>query len=465
MTIRQLSFISQPVRRRFGLTIIGIALVGASCGAPASQNTLVDPFPKQKLSLEVWLPFDEGPMFKDAVANYRGLHPNVSVNFRAIPAATYETELLNALAAGQGPDIVSLPNDRIPKFADKLLPMPDEFYADHNPVTNVSVKYAPAVATDAIVKGKVYGVPFYTDTLALYWNRAMFLELFNQHIRAGTDFNHDLLLRAPADWNEVVQTIPLITQRNQSGGFDRAAIALGATSNVPVMSDIIAAFLLQQNVIMTSADQRDATFHLPDINDPTYYPGAAVLEFLRLFSDPDSPYYTWNADQPEAVQAFIDGKLAMMINYQALMPYLKQRNPKLDVATSPLPQAANAKTIVDFARYHLETVTNQSKHPQVAWDFIRFITDFGLLSYNSLSGRPSPTRLVPATTTVLERTYRLDPFGLQIGTAKSWFKGQDALGADSILLRALDRVVLEKQDPHESIMQAAQELSKDLQGT
>ncbi len=214
--------------------------------------------------------------------------------------------------------------------------------------------------------------------------------------------------------------------------------------------------MLQQGVKMVTADGNNTAYHLPDPNDSTYYPGAAVLDFLRGFSDPASDHYSWDAQRPDAIQNFIDGKLAMMINYPSVVPYLVQRNPGLSVNLAPLPQISNARTIVDFAGdYRIEAVNKASKYPQVAWDFLDKMVDIGLPLYLETTGQTSAIKQFTPTTTVAERAYRTDVPLLAVATARSWFKGPAAAQADLLLSQSLDRVIGQGQNARDSLTEAA----------
>lgn len=449
--------------RRWLSLLIAVSLTGTACGVPTGQNGIVDSFPNVPITLEIWRPYNEAGAYLASSQFYHDRHPNVTVNYQYKNPATFEAELIDALANGTGPDIVALDNDRMPAFIDKLVPMPVAFFVGSDLTANITARYAPAVATDTIFDGKVYGIPFSTDSLALYFNRGMAREVFQDLIREGREFRQDLLVRAPADWDEVVETTKLITQRSGET-INRAGIALGVSANVPRTPDIIAAMFLQRGIQMTSSDRRSATFHLASPADPNAYPAATVLEYLKGFVDPSSSYYTWNTSLPNALDAFIEGKLAMLIHHQGAAPYIRQRNPQIEFITAPFPQIPNARAIVDYAIYPVEAVTNNAEYPEVAWDFLSFINQFGLTEYTQSTGRTIPQRGVPATTTVLERYFLTSAFSVQLPTAYSWFKGPNADQVDRQFAQALDRVSQENKDPKESLNQAAAAVSQLLVG-
>lgn len=452
--------------RRLAGICLSVALLGASClggTSPSKPSTIVSSFPHGSINLTIWQPFDEAKDWQPLYQAYQRDHKNITFTFKYIDPANYETDLINALAAGTGPDIVSLPNTAIPQFQSVLVPMPDGFFTGTTAVNGLTSQYPSAVATDAIQGGKVYGIPFYIDTLALFSNTKLKSDIFNQYIAAGKQVDSSLFFQEPADWTTVVAAVKLLAQHNGST-LTRPGIALGTSNNVPHLADITAALLLQQGVSMVTPDKKGAAFHLADPNNPTFYPGTAVLNFLKGFTDPASDYYSWNANQPDAVQDFIDGKLPMLVDYQSDISYIKQRNPTLAFTTTPFPQIANATKIVDYANYQLQVVTNNSQHPDVAWDFLHTALD-NLGDYLYKTGRTAAASQVPATTTVYQRKNLTQPFGFQVPTAQSWYKGKDPVAADTILTRMVDQVTTHGADPQSSLFQAGQALAQLLGGS
>lgn len=167
---------------------------------------------------------------------------------------------------------------------------------------------------------------------------------------------------------------------------------------------------------------------------------------------------------PNGLDAFIEGQAAMIIADRSVARLIEQRNPTLRFRISPLPQLPNAEEIVDYARYPVEAVTNNSEYSEVAWDFLQHVSTYTLALYFTNTDRTNPIRNQAATTTVLQRTnITSGTFSLQVGTARSWYKGPQALMADSILADALDRVSIDGQSARDSLNQAAALFTATLQ--
>ena len=68
-------------------------------------------------TLTVWGVFDRADVFEKLVEGYRKLQPGVEINYVQKDPATYEDELINALATPKGPDVFMFHNTWLPKRA------------------------------------------------------------------------------------------------------------------------------------------------------------------------------------------------------------------------------------------------------------------------------------------------------------------------------------------------------------
>jgi multiple sugar transport system substrate-binding protein len=207
------------------------------------------------------------------------------------------------------------------------------------------------------------------DNLMLFYNTDIFSE---KRVR-----------NAPKTLQELVNLVPVLTERDSAGNIIRSAIALGETSDsIPGASGIIAALMMQYGADMTSPDNSKATFDLPVANtNPPVLAGQEALSFYAQFADPTSPLYTYTGKKdsndirafPSDVQAFMEGKSAMMLGYGYQVQNIRKFNPSLKFETAPMPQN-NIQDPVTIANYWGEVVSKNSEHPNEAWDFINYMT-------------------------------------------------------------------------------------------
>ena len=90
-----------------GLLLLAVLFTAASCGGGGGGG--------QAVELVWWKPFDDPRFIEPLIQEFQKTHPNVRVKYVQKNIETYEDEVLQALAAGNGPDIFSIRNDWLPK--------------------------------------------------------------------------------------------------------------------------------------------------------------------------------------------------------------------------------------------------------------------------------------------------------------------------------------------------------------
>src|SRR3989344_3373611 len=96
------------------ITLLAVMFTAAACGAPQK--------PTQKIELVWWSVFADADSVRVLIKEFEPANPGVSIKFVKKNIETYEDELVNALAAGTGPDLFSIHNDWLPKHWDKMAP-------------------------------------------------------------------------------------------------------------------------------------------------------------------------------------------------------------------------------------------------------------------------------------------------------------------------------------------------------
>ncbi|MBX4188206.1 MAG: extracellular solute-binding protein, partial [Candidatus Doudnabacteria bacterium] len=175
---------------------------------------------EEQVELTWWKTFQDREDVGPLIEAYQKSRPNVTIKYVKKNIADYESELLNAIASGKGPDIFTIHNDWLPVHIDKMSAMPsgmtERQYRD---------SFVDVAASDFIKDGKIYAMPLAVDTLALYYNKDILGS-------AG-------IFTPPTTWPEVVSAVQKITSQDNSGNFTRSGIAMGSSSNVNRAADIM----------------------------------------------------------------------------------------------------------------------------------------------------------------------------------------------------------------------------------
>ena len=423
-----------------GIALASLAFIGISCpfgGGGATTGPA-------NVTLTYWRMDDDEAVFKPLIEAFKEKNPDVDIVYKRINPADYKEKLLNALAANKGPDIVSLPNDWLPMFVDKLLPAPDSVMT----AKQFKDTFVPVASDDLVIDNKIYGMPLYIDSLALFYNNEL-----SSAIR---------LFKPPKTWSEFILDAKKLTIKKNDRIIQSGA-ALGTAKNTENATDILSLLMLQNGTEMVSSDKKSATFNVSQGTEggkPVYL-AARALNFYTSFANPDKPTYMWNDNMPTSVRAFAQDKAVMMIHYSSIQSILKALNPTLSYDIAPIPQISTIETPINFANYNFEAITKDSiissKNPrtyQTAWEFIKFIST-GQIHTKYLQATKKPSSLNEDT-----QSYR-DVFESQANTAKNWYK-IDSIRIEIIFEDMIRDVVNFHQPIQRSIDSAAAKITNLL---
>jgi multiple sugar transport system substrate-binding protein len=423
-------------RYTLGLLLASLSLAGIGCKQP---------FTAAPVSLTWWgtAPLPAGA--KILMDDYRAVHPNITIRYRQVRPEEFDQTLLRALAANQGPDIISFPNTSLRSWQDYLSPLPatltlpflelkgvikKEPTATLQTVPTMDLRtmqdlFVDAVPTDIVIDGKIYGFPLNLDSLLLFYNR----DLLNA---AG-------FASAPQSWTEFKNAVQKITRIDKQGHLLQNGAALGTADNVPYAADILAALMLQNGTPMLDGGNTRATFNQPiTVAGQTYSPGADAVRFYTDFANPSKETYSWSKDEPSAWTAFADGKVGFTFGYWRDYLSLKQNSPRVTVGIGNFPQIDNTTRPTYLASYDILSVTAQSKYQNEAWGFVHFaVRPEEAEKY--LGGAKLPT-----AERQLYQAQAQDPdVGLptrQVLTARSWYHGYNPKAAQGFFLELIRRV-------------------------
>lgn len=415
------------------LLFIFIITSGFGCKAPSKEVKKAT----EPITLEYWRVFDDSDAFTEIIAKYKVLHPNVTINYHKYRIEEYESELINAMAEDRGPDIFSVHNTWVKKYENKIAPLPEQITMAYQvektgiqketvsemrttkslTINDLQRLFVDVVANDAIIDGKIFGLPLSVDTLALFYNK----DLFNS---AG-------IANPPMYWDQVFQQdVKKLTKQNNKREIIQSGVALGSSKNISRFSDILIALMLQNG--STIVENNQVLFHkIPErLASSGYNPGLGALVFFTDFSNPIKEVYSWNETLPQSLEMFISGNLAMTFGYSYDLPTIKARAPKMNFSVVKLPQISGNPE-VNMANYWLETVSKKSKYQNEAWDFVQFaIKEEQAKSYLSKTKKPTALR---SLIDFQKSDANLEPFVSQVLTAKSWYHGNNPAGAEQAI--------------------------------
>ena len=375
----------------------------------------------EKAELVMWGIWDESQSIDQYVSDFRKKYSNIKIEYRKFTPQEYETELVNALAENRGPDIFTMQNTWYSKHKNKLATMPEDVMS----LKDYKDRFVDVVYDDFVVDDKIYGIPFYTDTLALFYNKDA--------------FNDASISKPPSTWKEVQEIVPKLTKIDNFGNIQQSGIALGTGTNINRSPDILSVLMLQTGAQMTDPnDYRKITFtQSKKVSGQNINPAELSLEYYTDFANPKKTVYTWNSTLNNSIDAFYEREVAMMLGYSYQVQAIKAKAPRLNFAIAPLPQVSLDSGLANYANYWGYGVSTQSKHPKEAYTFLKFMTEKEQSQkYFLETKRPTPRRdLVDMQSQDLD--YGI--FAKQILQAKTW-RQPDNNTVDKIFIDAINNV-------------------------
>ncbi|KKS83511.1 MAG: Extracellular solute-binding protein family 1 [Parcubacteria group bacterium GW2011_GWD2_43_10] len=377
--------------------------------------------------------------------DYKKIRPNVSVNVSQIREEELESALIQALADGRAPDVVSLPNTWLRGWQHRLAPLPPTLTLPYLELTgtfkkeprwvlkeinsldlkSIKARYVDTVVNDVYFDSKIYGLPLNLDTLLIF---------YNVDLLTAAQFPE-----APKTWNEFKEASQAITKLDKLGRLLQNGAALGTAENIPYSFDIVSALMLQNGTPMMTGGS--ASFQKPiSVQGESYSPGLDALRFYTDFANPSKETYSWSADQINAREAFAAGKLGFVFGYWRDLPNLKAMAPKIRIGLANFPQIEGSFQTSYYANYFIETVLKQSTHQTEAWDLIQFITTPAEAKKYLESAKQPTAQREFVTAQIADEDLGIP--AAQVLTAKTWYRGYDFTSTQSVFQDMIKQVLV-----------------------
>jgi ABC-type glycerol-3-phosphate transport system substrate-binding protein len=455
------------IKLKLASVFLLFVLITTSAFGCKNSTTAEEAQKVQSITLNFWSVWDSSDTFSDIIAAYRTLHPNISIKYRKLRYEEYESTLIDGFAEDRGPDIFSVHAGWMKRYQTKLTPLPPTITMAYSVTTGSIQKtetvelrtatslttaqmqndFVPAVYDNAVLSGQIYGLPLSVDTMVLYYNR----DLLNN---AGvTDI--------PVYWNDsFLQAVKKLTRKNEQGDIVQAGVPLGASLNIERYTDILSLLMMQNGAEMVDSQGRVSFHKTPAGFSQDAAPGAEALRFYTDFANPLKDVYTWDADMPNSLQAFIDGTSAFFFGYAYHAPQIRARAPRLNFGVGKMLQIEGSKLETNFANFWLEGVSAQSAYPSEAWDFIQFAT-----AAENVQGYLNKAQLPTARKSLINQQLadpNLQVFASQLLTAKTWYCGNDYNAAEVIMGDMIDQTLLDPTQAPKIMQTAAQKIQQTI---
>jgi raffinose/stachyose/melibiose transport system substrate-binding protein len=271
-----------------------------------------------EVSFWTWRQEDKAA-YNEMFSDFTKLNPDITVKFESFPDENYPTIVSTALAAGHGGDVIHThAYGWLEQFAKA------GYFVPQDPTTVPSIANMPA---DALVSGtyradgKLYSLPFASQTLGLFINKDAFA-------KAG--------LTPPKTWDEFITVCKALK--------DKGIIPLANGLGTSWFNEMFVAIFT--NPFLGPDFVSDLTSGKTTFRDPRYVAALGKLLELRDYMPPGYE----GIDYDTAGQLFLTGRAAMLAGGSFDIATYRSENPKinLDFVAPPAPKDGAPSYVTKF---------------------------------------------------------------------------------------------------------------------
>lgn len=263
----------------------------------------------------------------EMIQKFNDSQSNIKVEAKYVPFADFKKQLSIGASADQLPDLIIQDNPDTASYAQMGI------FADITDKFDVS-SYYPGPVNSCTLDGRLYGVPFGSNDLLLYYNKDM-LE------KAGC--------QVPTTWDELLDVAKKCTSGNVSGFAHSSVQNEEGTFN-----------------FLTWVWSTGASAY--EINSEG---GIKALTMVKNLIDSGAmPKEAINWTQGDTMNQFISGNLAMMINGTWQVPTMRSEVPDLNWGVAPIPMDKQQASGLGGENYSIIAGGNE----EAALEFLKFAT-------------------------------------------------------------------------------------------
>jgi ABC-type glycerol-3-phosphate transport system substrate-binding protein len=343
---------------------------------------------------------------KVIIERFEKLHPDIQVNLITTSTGTaYQEKIAVLTAAGSPPDVFSGYGDKlgfiVRGFAKDITELAQRDAAELQ-INN----FFPGVWEAPIFNGRLYGIPFTITTQLLFYNRDLLQQ--NGLSLLPTDWDDTVW-----NWDQLVEYGRRLTVKDPSGRFTQLAITQAQESSIPDVCWMFGGDWFEPAAYETGWVER-TTFYTPQ--NIRAYQAQVDLYANYAAAGANKGMVPWTG--------FTQGKIAMdwIGNWRmgSILELRKAGGLNFSLGIAPPPLVENR----DNTRWTNPLfLSSYSKHPEEAWEFIKFATN-----QESQELWVQMTRLLPArrTASQLYMQSLADVFDMPLGQIQTVINGSIA---------------------------------------
>jgi ABC-type glycerol-3-phosphate transport system substrate-binding protein len=425
------------------LTLLISSLFSFGCGKAKNNND-------GKTEIVFWHSFVSStvPALNSLIDKFESENPSIKINAQYVPTGdALVQKLITAIQSKTAPDIAWIHSDFINKLvdADAIYKM-EHFIKGTDSLSQEEMNdIFPQLLQNASYKNVLYAMPMEATVLALVYNKAHFRQ-------AGLDPE-----RPPQNWEELREYANKLTiDKNGDGKNDQYGFYIPAyPASGPLSIWMIlqwTPFLWQAGGEEINADQTEMLFN-----------SQAGIEALTLwkniYDDLKFSNYSFSHDM-----GFASGSVSMIMDGPWDLPtFRKLKN--IDWGVASLPGGLSGKATY-MAGEHL-SIFKQSKNPNEAWKFIKWIIGPEVQAEFSINSGYLPVRKsvleMDSYKQFLDNDPQMRAFVEQMQIARARVNlNSFRVEINQHIAEAVERTIIGNENPKTALDNAAQKSNKLL---
>lgn len=288
------------------ITTVLTSVIVSGCKNISDQMVDSEIQTKEKTNVTVWYYFENErhqDILNTELLKFNQIQDAIEATSKYIPFDNFKKQLSMSTVASELPDIILIDTSDFAAYAQM------DIFADLSGKIDTTQYYEEPLAS-CTLDGRLYGVPFGSNCLGLYYNKEM---LENASVAIPESWE-DLRNAAKELSDENISGIAFCSLQNEEGTFNFLPFLWSAGGE---------------------------TFHLNS---------AAGIKALTLISDlvndgsMSKEVINWT--QGDVLSQFVSGNIAMMINGSWQIPTIRKQAPELKWDVAPIPKDADYVTVL-----------------------------------------------------------------------------------------------------------------------
>jgi len=339
------------VNKRIPPALFALLMVTAACTPAPKETKIADPGASVSGTVELWHFFTEreAAAIDQVIKDFESSHPNIKVT---VKSGQDDSKVTQAIGAGNGPDVgLSYSTDIVGKFCSSGAWVDLTQYINRDKVDLSQLNATTRQYTE--YGGKRCAMPFLADAYGMYYNKDLFA-------KAG-------IAEPPKTLDELTEDAKKLTTRNADGSLKTVGFLplydFYENAAAHLAPAVGAKWLTDDGKSAVGTDPAWKTLLTWQKNLVDWYGYDNLTKFKAGLGD------EFSADN-----AFQKGQVAINVDAEYRLAFLKDQSPSLKYGVAPIPTSDASRYGGGYVTGNIMGISKNAKNPEAAWELIKYLT-------------------------------------------------------------------------------------------